>query len=103
MVGVAVVFAVAFAVTFAVAFAVTFAVTFGMVGTVVSTVVTTTSVTTWAGVPVVIGRVVAWVVPVGVGVATVMLRGNSVSHPATKRQPTSTATRASSRAVFAIN
>ena len=71
MVGVAVAFAVVFAVAFAVVFGLTVAVTFGMVGIVTGADVMTTS----AGVPVVIGAVVAWVVPAGVEVPIVMLPG----------------------------
>lgn len=99
MVGVAVVFAVAFAVVLGLTVALAFgAYTFPEVAVVTGAAVVTTS----AGVPVVIGAVVAGVVPAGVGV-TVRFVPGVVVHPATTRPPTSTATRASSRAVFAIN
>lgn len=73
-----------------------------MVGT-VATVVTAATVTISAGVEIVAGAVVECVVPAGVEVTIVMSPEFGSEHPAAKRPPTSTATRASSRAVFAIN
>lgn len=91
----------AFAVAFAVVFGLAVVFAFGA-DTFPEVAVVTAVVTTSAGVPVVMGAVVARVVPAGVGV-TVRFVPGVVVHPATTRPPTSTATRASSRAVFAIN
>ena len=61
------------------------------------------AVTISTGVSVERGAVGAMVVPAGVVVMTVTLPGVGVVHPATNRPPTSTATRASSRADFVIS